>query len=151
MHSQVSAERQKRALILESEGSRQSAINVAEGKRQSQILASEGDKQEKINQAIGDAEAIIAKANATAESIAKVSQAMAKHGKEAVALMVAEKYIQAFSQLAQKSTTLMLPSDAGDAASFIAKAVSIFSQVSRNTRDLSSPQANISSEHPPSS
>lgn len=136
MHSQVSAERQKRAFILESEGSRQSVINVAEGKRQSQILASEGDKQEKINQAGGDAAAIIAKATATAESIAKVSEAMAKHGKDAVTLMVAEKYIEAFSQLAQKSTTLMLPSDAGDVSSFIAKAVSIFSQASKSTRDL---------------
>lgn len=130
MHSQVSAERQKRALILESEGSRQSAINVAEGQKQAQILASEADKQEKINAATGEAEAMIARARATATSIEMVSQAIAEHGKEAVSLMVAEKYIEAFSQLAQKSTTLLLPSGAGEPASLVAQAMTIFKNIS---------------------
>lgn len=133
MHSQVSAERQKRALILESEGNRQSAINVAEGKKQSQILASEGNRQEKINQAIGEAEAIIAKANATATSIGAISKAISQHGREAVALMVAEKYIGAFSELAQKSTTLMLPSEASNPASFIAQAMSIYQKAASSS------------------
>lgn len=132
MHSQVSAERQKRALILESEGSRQSAINVAEGKKQSQILASEGNKLEKINEAQGEAEAIVAKANATATSIAAVSNAIKENGHHAVSLMVAEKYIAAFAQLAQKSNTLMLPSNAGDPASIVAQAMTIFKNVSRD-------------------
>lgn len=126
MHSQVSAERQKRALILESEGSRQSEINVAEGKKQSQILASEGNKMEKINMAHGEAQAILAKAQATADSISVISEAIKHHGQEAVALMVAEKYIEAFSKLAQKSTTLMLPTSASDPASVISQAMAIY-------------------------
>ncbi|PJF18499.1 Cofactor-APC complex of cell division cycle 20-like protein 1 [Paramicrosporidium saccamoebae] len=130
MHSQVSAERQKRAFILESEGSRQSAINVAEGQKQAQILASEGQRMEKINQAVGEAEAIIAKANATATSIESISQAMARNGQDAVSLMVAEKYIEAFSQLAQKSTTLMLPANAAEPSALVAQAMTIFKNVS---------------------
>lgn len=135
MHSQVSAERQKRALILESEGSRQSAINVAEGQKQSRILASEGLKAEKINQAVGEAEAIVAKANATAVSIEAISQAIASHGQSAVSLMVAEKYIEAFSQIAQKSTTMLLPSNTSDPASLVAQAMSIFKKVSPSGSD----------------
>lgn len=134
MHSQVSAERQKRALILESEGSRQSAINVAEGQKQAQILASEGEKMEKINKAQGEAEAIVAKAHATAGSIAAISASILQHGHHAVTLMVAEKYIEAFSQLAQKSTTLLLPTGASDPASLVAQAMTIYKQVSSDNR-----------------
>lgn len=134
MHSQVSAERQKRALILESEGNRQSAINVAEGQKQALILASEAAKQERINQATGEAEAIIAKASATATSIEAVSQAIARHGHQAVSLMVAEKYIGAFSNLAQRSTTLLLPSGASDPASLVAQAMAIFRRIDGSSR-----------------
>ncbi len=129
MHSQVSAERQKRALILESEGTRQSAINAAEGSRQAQILASEGDRQEAINRAVGEAEAIVARANATAASIDAISQAIARDGRDAVALMVAEKYVAAFGEVAQKSTTMLLPANVSDPAAMIAQAVGIFSKV----------------------
>jgi regulator of protease activity HflC (stomatin/prohibitin superfamily) len=129
MHSQVSAERQKRAFILESEGNRQSAINVAEGEKQSKILASEANKMEKINQALGEAEAIIARANATAISIEKVSQAIKKNGNDAVSLLVAEKYISAFSELAKKSTTLMLPTSVSEPTGAIAQAMTIFKRL----------------------
>ena len=114
MHSQVSAERQKRAFILESEGQRQSAINVAEGQRQAQILASEAVKIEKINAAVGEAEAIKARAQATAISIQVVSEAIRDHGGEAVSLMVAEKWVDAFSKIAKESTTMLLPSGSNE-------------------------------------
>lgn len=130
MHSQVSAERQKRALILESEGSRQSAINVAEGQKQSRILASEGDKLEKINRAAGEAEAIIARSQATAVAIERISGAIATHGAQAVSLMVAERYVDAFGKLARESTTMLLPSSAADPASMVAQALGIYNRVS---------------------
>lgn len=134
MHSQVSAERQKRALILESEGSRQSAINVAEGAKQATILASEADRQEKINRAVGEAEAIAARARASAESIAVIGQAIASHGSHPVSLMVAEKWIEAFGKLAKESNTLLLPSAASDPASIISQAMSIYRQIDRNPK-----------------
>ena len=131
MHSQVSAERQKRALILESEGSRQSAINRAEGEKQSRILASEGDRTERINLASGEADATVARAKAAALAIQNVSKAISEHGTMAVSLMVAEKYIEAFSQLAQKSTSLLLPMSASDPASMITQALAVFGKVSK--------------------
>lgn len=121
MHSQVSAERQKRAAVLESEGSRQSSINVAEGSKQANILASEAEKQEKINRALGEAEAILAKAKAEAEAINLIGQAIKRDGMEAVQLMVAQKYMEAFSKLAKESTTLMLPNNVSDPSSLIAQ------------------------------
>lgn len=140
MHSQVSAERQKRALILESEGNRQSAINKAEGEKQSRILASEGDRTERINLATGEAEATVARAKAAATAIGNVSMAISEHGTQAVSLMIAEKYIEAFGNLAQKSTSLLLPSSASDPASMIAQALSIFGKVS-------SPASTVSATH----
>lgn len=126
MHSQVSAERQKRAQILESEGNRQSAINVAEGRKQSQILASEGEKQERINQAQGEAQAIIAKATASAESIRQIAQAIDEKGVPAVSMLVAEKYIGAFEKLAKEGTTVLLPASVGDVTAMVAQSLSIF-------------------------
>ncbi len=131
MHSQVSAERQKRAQILESEGVRQSAINVAEGDKQSKILASEADKQERINSAQGEAEAILAKAKASAESIRVVAEAIKEQGEPAVSMMMAEKYIGAFEKLAKESNTLLLPSQAGDPSSMVAQAMSIYSKLNQ--------------------
>lgn len=119
MHSQVSAERQKRALILESEGSRQSSINVAEGQKQSAILASEGDRQEKINRAQGDAEALLARARASAVAIETIGKVIRQTGEEAVQLMVAEKYLEAFGRLAKEGTTILLPSSVNDPAGVI--------------------------------
>lgn len=130
MHSQVSAERQKRAQILESEGTRQAAINVAEGEKQSKILASEANKQEKINAAAGEAEAILLKATAEAASIQVISQAIAEDGEPAVGMIVAQKYIQAFEKLAKEGNTLLLPANVSDPAGIITQAMSIYKTVS---------------------
>lgn len=130
MHSQVSAERQKRAQILESEGTRQAAINVAEGEKQSKILASEAARQEKINAASGEAEAILLKSRAEAASIQVVSQAIAADGEPAVGMIVAQKYIQAFEKLAKEGNTLLLPANVADPAGIITQAMSIYKTIS---------------------
>lgn len=132
MHSQVSAERQKRAQILESEGARQSAINVAEGEKQSRILSSEGVCQEQINRASGEYEAILLKAKATAQTIGFVAEAVQKDpGNQAVGLIVAERYLKAFEQLAKEGTTLMLPANTADPSGMIAQAMKIYSSLSK--------------------
>lgn len=129
MHSQVSAERQKRAFILESEGSRQSAINVAEGSKQATILASEADRLEKINRATGEAEGVLVKAKATATSITMIADAIKTSGEPAVAMMIAEKWVEAFGKLAKESNTMLLPSSVSDPASMVAQALSIYKQI----------------------
>lgn len=127
MELQVAAERQKRAEILDSEGKRQSDINVAEGKKQQVVLASEAAQTDQVNRSHGEAEAIKAVAAATADGISKVALALQdKGGSDAVSLRVAEQYVEAFRQLAQESTTLLLPSDAGNAGSMVAQALSVF-------------------------
>ncbi|CAG8508523.1 14693_t:CDS:2, partial [Cetraspora pellucida] len=130
MHSQVSAERSKRASILESEGARQAAINVAEGTKQSVILASEAEKAEQINKASGEAEAILLRANATAEGMRRIALAIDENrGPEAVALTIAEKYVEAFGQLAKKGNSIIVPASVSDAGSMIAQAMSIYNTV----------------------
>ncbi|MFO0388096.1 MAG: SPFH domain-containing protein [Alphaproteobacteria bacterium] len=130
MELQVAADRQKRALILESEGKRQSQINIAEGKKQEVVLSSEGALTDQINRAKGEAEAILAVADATAKGIEMVAAAIQKQGGEhAVALRVAEQYVSAFRALAQESTTVLLPSNAGDAGSMVAQALSVFDSI----------------------
>ena len=137
MHRQVSAERSKRAEILESEGQRQSAINIAEGKKQSVILASEAFKEEQINTASGEAEAILLKARATAAGIEAVATAI-RENKEAaqgaVSLTVAEKYVEAFGKLAKESNTVVIPAQLGDLGGMIAGAMSIYGKVSETQR-----------------
>ena len=133
MHRQVTAERSKRAEILESEGQRQSAINIAEGKKQSVILASEALRSEQINRASGEAEAILLKAQATAEGIDAVARAIsegreAAHG--AVSLSVAEKYVDAFGKLAKESTAVVVPGNVGDIGGLIAQAMAVYGKVS---------------------
>ncbi len=127
MELQVAADRQKRASILESEGKRQSQINVAEARKQEVVLASEGSMTDQINRASGEAQAILAVADATAKGIEMVASAISKNGGEqAVALRVAEQYVAAFSKLAQESTTVLLPANAGDAGGMVAQALTVF-------------------------
>ncbi|CAG8953216.1 hypothetical protein HYFRA_00003417 [Hymenoscyphus fraxineus] len=132
MHRQVTAERSKRAEILESEGQRQSAINIAEGRKQSVILASEALKSEQINMASGEAEAILLKAKATAAGIEAVGRSISE-GKEAaqgaVSLSVAEKYVDAFGKLAKEGTAVVVPGNVGDIGSMIASAMAVYGQV----------------------
>lgn len=132
MHRQVTAERSKRAEILESEGQRQSAINIAEGRKQSVILASEALRSESINLAGGEAEAILLKAKATAAGIEAVAQKIAE-GKEnaqgAISLSVAEKYVEAFAKLAKEGTSVVVPGNVGDIGQMIATAMSIYGKV----------------------
>lgn len=126
MHQQVSAERTKRAQILESEGARQAAINVAEGRKQATILASEAEKAEQVNLAAGEAEAILLRAQATARGIEKVATAISRqHGHDAVSMAVAEKYVDAFGKMAKEGTTLIVPAAANDAASMVAQVIKI--------------------------
>lgn len=135
MHRQVTAERSKRAEILESEGQRQSAINIAEGRKQSVILASEALRAEQINTATGEAEAILLKARATASGIDAVAQSIAQ-GKEsaqgAVSLSVAEKYVDAFGKLAKEGTSVVVPGNVGDIGSMIATAMGVYGKVNES-------------------
>lgn len=133
MHRQVTAERSKRAEILESEGQRQSAINIAEGKKQSVILASEALRAERINEADGEAEAILLKAKATAEGIDAVAASILKgsHGAQgAMSLTVAEKYVEAFGKLAKESTAVVVPGNVGDISGMIATGLNVYGKVS---------------------
>ncbi|ROT43761.1 SPFH domain/Band 7 family protein [Sodiomyces alkalinus F11] len=133
MHRQVTAERSKRAEILDSEGQRQSAINIAEGRKQSVILASEALKAEKINRAAGEAEAILLRARATASGIDAVARSIAAGedaAQSAVSLSVAEKYVDAFSNLAKESTAVVVPGNVGDIGGMIATGLGVFGKVS---------------------
>lgn len=133
MHRQVTAERSKRAEILESEGQRQSAINIAEGRKQSVILASEAIQMENINHAAGEAEAIKLKAQATAQGIDAVAGALAKGDSAtgAVSLQVAEKYVEAFSKLAKEGTAVVVPGNVGDIGGMIAQAMAVYGKVNQ--------------------
>jgi len=124
MEKQMRAEREKRAVILTSEGERDAAINTAEGGKQETIKQSEARKQQQINEAEGQAEAILAVATATAEGIRKVAEAITLPGGfEAVQLRVAEQYIGQFGELAKTSNTLVLPANVADVGSMIALAM----------------------------
>jgi regulator of protease activity HflC (stomatin/prohibitin superfamily) len=131
MEKQMRAEREKRAVILTSEGARDAAVNSADGAKQEVIKASEARKQQQINEAEGEAAAILAVATATAEGLRRVADALqVTGGNEAMQLRVAEQYISQFGELAKKSNTLILPANAGDVASMIATAMQI---VGRNS------------------
>ncbi|HEY9102003.1 stomatin-like protein [Chitinimonas sp.] len=142
MQAQITAEREKRALIAASEGRKQEQINIAtgqresaiqrsEGEKQAQINASEGDKQAAINRAEGEAESIRLVARATAEAIHMVAQTIRQPGgMEAVNLKVAEQYIGAFGNIAKESTTMLLPSNAADVAGIVATAMKVVKQQS---------------------
>lgn len=135
MQMQVEAERKKRAAILESEGIREAEINVAEGKKQARILNSEAFKAEQINNADGEAEAIKVKARAKANAIMMVAQAISdKNGVNAVSYNVAEQYVAAFSNLAQKGNTVLLPTNTGDISSMVSQAMAIYSNLSKENK-----------------
>ena len=124
MEKQMRAEREKRAVILTSEGTRDAAINTADGVKQEVIKASEARKQQQINEAEGEAAAILAVATATAEGIRRVADAIKLPGGfEAVQLRVAEQYVGQFGELAKKSNTLVLPANVADVGSMIALAM----------------------------
>ena len=126
MQAQITAEREKRALIAKSEGERQQAINVADGKRQAAILESEGQKQSEINRAQGEATALRLIADANAAAVHAVGEAISgKGGMEAANLKVAQEYVAAFSNLARTSNTLILPASAGDVAGIVATAMTV--------------------------
>ena len=126
MEKQMRAEREKRALILTSEGQRDAAINNAEGEKQQVIKASEAKKQQQINEAEGEAAAILAIADATANGIRKVADAMQQPGGfEAVQLRVADNYLAQFGKLAQEGNTMILPATLSDVGSMISLAMNV--------------------------
>ncbi len=126
MQAQITAEREKRALIAASEGRKQEQINIATGEREAFIQRSEGEKQAAINTAQGQAEAIKAVASATAQAIQQVAQAIqSPGGMDAVNLKVAEKYVEAFGNVAKEGNTLILPGNLADMGAMVATAMSI--------------------------
>jgi regulator of protease activity HflC (stomatin/prohibitin superfamily) len=129
MEKQMRAEREKRAVILTSEGERDAAINQAEGEKQQVIKASEAKKQQQINEAEGAAAAIMAIAGATAEGLRKVAEStQVPGGYEAVQLRVAEQYITKFGELAKAGNTLVLPANVSDVGSMLALAMNMINK-----------------------
>jgi regulator of protease activity HflC (stomatin/prohibitin superfamily) len=120
MEKQMRAEREKRALILTSEGERDAAVNTAEGEKQQVIKQSEANRQQRINEAQGQAQAILAVAEATAEGLRKVAAALqVPGGSEALQLRVAEQYIDRFGELAKTGNTIVVPANISDVASML--------------------------------
>ncbi len=136
MDMQAEAERKKRAEILDSEGERQAYINVAEGKKRAAILEAEGN-----------AAAILARANASADAIERLSNAIGKRGgKDAVSLQIAEKYVEAFGNIAKEGTTVLLPSNTNDPSSMVASALSIYSNIQKTQKANATKAANDEDE-----
>lgn len=135
MQQQITAEREKRALIAASEGRKQEQINIATGEREAYIARSEGEKQAAINNAQGEAAAILAVAEASALAIERVAKAIQQPGGEqAVQLKVAEKAVEAYGRVAQDaSTTLIVPSHMGEVSSLIASAMAMVKSQQPNT------------------
>ena len=126
MQAQITAEREKRAVIAKSEGQRQQEINIADGQRQAAILESEGQKQSQINKAAGEAGAIELVANANANAVRVVAAAMeTAGGMSAANLKVAQQYVEAFANLAKQGNTLIIPADLGNIASLVASAMTV--------------------------
>lgn len=126
MQAQITAEREKRALIAASEGRRQEQINIATGEREAFIARSEGQKQAEINSAQGEAAAIEAVAAATAEAIRTIAAAIElPGGKEAVQLKVAEKAVEAYSQLAKTNNTMIVPGNMSEVSGLIGTAMAL--------------------------
>ena len=126
MQQQITAEREKRALIAKSEGQRQEEINLADGEKQAAVLKSEGEKQAAINRAQGEATALRVIAEANAAAVRAVGEALAEAGgMDAANLKVAQEYVAAFGRLAKDSNTLVIPANAADLAGFIATAMTV--------------------------
>ena len=126
MQQQITAEREKRAVVAASEGRKQEQINLATGAKEAAIAESEGEKQAAINKAEGEAAATLAIARATAEAIRHIAEAsQTPGGMDAVNLKVAERYVDAFSNVAKETNTVLLPANMGDMGSMIASAMTI--------------------------
>jgi regulator of protease activity HflC (stomatin/prohibitin superfamily) len=126
MQAQITAEREKRALIAASEGRKQEQINIATGEREAFIARSEGQRQAEINKAQGEAAAIVAVADATADAIRKIADAIrAPGGEQAVQLKVAEKAVEAYAQLAQKNNTMIVPGNMSEVSALIGTAMTL--------------------------
>src|SRR5947208_4486869 len=126
MEKQMRAEREKRAVVLQSEGQRDAAINAAEGEKQQVIKAFEAKKQQNINEAEGQAAAILSVATATAEGLCRVAEAMKiPGGADAMQLRIAEAYIKQFGELAKSGTSMIVPANVADISSMIATAMNV--------------------------
>ena len=126
MQAQITAEREKRALIAASEGRRQEQINIATGEREAFIARSEGEKQAEINKAQGEAAAIATVAEASAEAIRKIAAAIqSPGGEQAVQLKVAEKAVDAYAHLAQKNNTMIVPGNMSEVSALIGTAMTL--------------------------
>jgi regulator of protease activity HflC (stomatin/prohibitin superfamily) len=133
MQAQITAEREKRALIASSEGKKQEQINIATGDRESFIQRSEGERQAQINRSTGEAAAIVAVADATAKAIEKIALAIERPGGlQAVNLKVAERYVEAFSGMAKANNTMIVPANLGDLSSLVSTAMTVIKQTKVN-------------------
>ena len=135
MQAQITAEREKRALIAASEGRKQEQINIATGEREAFIARSEGQRQAEINKAQGEAAAIIAVADATADAIRKIAEAIrAPGGEQAVQLKVAERAIEAYAHLAQKNNTMIVPGNMSEVSALIGTAMTLLKAAPAGSR-----------------
>lgn len=135
---QVEAERKKRAVILESEGHRQSAMNVAEGEKQARILRSEAEREERINSAKGIARAIELEAEARRCSLEQITEALNKTGgSNAAGLLIAEQYVKALKKLAKNTNTMILPANISDVSSMVGQAMTVYKHIT-STSNISS-------------
>ncbi len=126
MQAQITAEREKRALIAASEGRKQEQINIATGQREAEIARSEGEKQASINRAEGQAKAVVAMAEANAEALRQIAAAIREPGgADAVNLKVAEQYVHAFGELAKANNSIIVPANMGEMSGLIASAMQI--------------------------
>ncbi len=141
MQRQITAEREKRAVVAASEGRKIEQINLATGAREAAIAKSEGEKQAQINQAEGQASATLSIATATAEALRRVAEATnAPGGMNAVNLQVAEKYVEAFANIAKQGNTLVVPANLGDLATLISSAMTIVNS-NKDNKKLPTPKA----------
>ena len=134
MQAQITAEREKRALIAKSEGQRQQEINIADGAKQAKVLESEGDKTAAINKAQGEALALTTVAEATASAVRQVAAAIGEEGGMLAAnLKVAEKYVEAFAGLAKTGNTLIVPANLTDVSTFVSTAMTVLDRTKKSS------------------